>query len=176
MWVPGGLARGVLPFWPCCPGTPGALQAWKTALDLLPGRLMGTCRDLLRAGTGECKDGFEGKVVSEVSRGEARRKDHPGGRTSPCGTFCSEGLAGAGRGSLVQVHAQAHTLPGGVTGGHSGREKQEGRVQGWLQAGVQQAAACTREQVGGCLPVVPCWTLGRAPAGMGGLGVPGAPH
>lgn len=43
----------------------------------------------------------------------------------------------------------------GVAGGHSGREKQEGRVQGWLQAGVQQAAASTREQVGGCLPSCP---------------------
>lgn len=61
---------------------PGVLRAW-TAAPALPGRLMGTCRDLLRAGTGERKDSFEGKVVSEMSGGEAGRKDDPGGRNSP---------------------------------------------------------------------------------------------
>lgn len=45
---------------------PGTLQAWKTALNLLPGRLRGTCRDLLRVGMGERKNGFEGKVKRKM--------------------------------------------------------------------------------------------------------------
>lgn len=87
------------------------LRAW-TAAPALPGRLMGTCRDLLRAGTGEREDGFEGKVVSEVSGGEAGRKDDPGGRNSPV-NLLFRGSGRSGRGSQVQVHAQAQTLPHG---------------------------------------------------------------
>lgn len=57
--------------------------------------------------------------------------------------------------------------PVGVAGGHSGCEKQEGRVQGWLQAGVQQAAAGAREQVGGS-PFYP-WDTGQD-TGLDGAG------
>lgn len=35
-------------------------------LDSLPGRTVGTCRNLFRAGAGEPKDGSERKVMSEA--------------------------------------------------------------------------------------------------------------
>ena len=61
---------------------------------------------------------------------------------------------------------EATLYPAGVSGGHGGREEQEGCVQGWLQAGVQQATAGAWEQVGGAPRPPP----GRGRARGGGLG------
>lgn len=70
---------------------------------------------------------------------------------------CSVGLAGP---QEWATRPRSVLCLVGVAGGHSGREKQEGRVQGWLQAGVQQAAAGAREQVGRCLPGCPLLDIG----------------
>lgn len=67
-----------------------------------------------------------------------KEKGQPRGRKSPLGLREPE----------VGGQAQVRALSRGIAGGHGGCEKQEGRVQGWLQAGVQQAAAGSREQVG----------------------------
>lgn len=71
--------------------------------------------------------------------------------------------------------AQGHALPGVIAGGHSGREKQEGRFQGWLQVGVQQAAAGSREQVRGYHPHCPLVGTGQGTSQDGKAQVPGSP-
>lgn len=78
--------------------------------------------------------------------------------------------------SGVGSQAQVHVLLGGIAGGHGGREKQEGRFQGWLQAGVQQAAAGSREQVRGYLPHCPLVDTGQGTSQDGKAQVLGAPH
>lgn len=92
---------------------------------------------------------------------------------------CLEGLAmpwGYCRSQKRVAGPRSMFCLGGIAGGHSGREKQEGRVQGRLQAGVQQASAGSREQVGVSALRVPLLDTRQGTGQDGWAQGAGAPH